>query len=60
MGTLTTGEHEIDVLSQDAAVAHGRWQLDWHGRKPGGLYTLVLRKIDGGWVIVSDTTTSAD
>lgn len=60
MGTLTTGDHEIEVLSSDAAIAHGRWQLDWHGRRPGGLYTLVLRKVDGVWVIVSDTTTSAD
>ena len=60
MGTLTTGEHEIEILAPDAAIAHGRWQLDWRGRQPGGLYTLVLRKIDDAWVIVSDTTTSAD
>ena len=60
MGTLTTSDHDIQILSPDAAIAHGKWQLDWKGRKPWGLYTLVLRKVDGDWFIVSDTTTSAD
>ncbi|MBY9065664.1 nuclear transport factor 2 family protein [Hyphomonas sp. WL0036] len=60
MGTLTTRDHEIVILSADAAIAHGKWQLDWQGKQPWGLYTLVLRKIDGEWRIVSDTTTAAD
>lgn len=60
MGTLTTSDHEIDILSADAAIAHGKWQLDWQGKQPWGLYTLVLRKVDGQWRIVSDTTTAAE
>ncbi len=60
MGTLTTSDHEIDILSADAAIAHGKWQLDWQGKQPWGLYTLVLRKVDGEWLIVSDTTTAAE
>lgn len=60
MGTLTTSDHEIEILSADAAIAHGKWQLDWQGKQPWGLYTLVLRKTDGAWRIVSDTTTSAE
>lgn len=60
MGTLDTSEHEIVVLAPDAAIAHGRWQLTRDNDTPGGLYTLVLRKIGGEWKIVSDTTTSAD
>lgn len=60
MGTLTTSDHEIILLSSDAAIAHGKWQLDWQGHQPWGLYTLVLRKTGGTWKIVSDTTTSAD
>lgn len=60
MGTLTTSDHEIDILSADAAIAHGKWQLDWQGQKPWGLYTLVLRKVEGEWRIVSDTTTAAE
>ncbi|MFN3608003.1 MAG: YybH family protein [Hyphomonas sp.] len=60
MGTLTTSDHEITILSPTAAIAHGRWQLDWQGRQPWGLYTLVLRKVEGDWRIVSDTTTAAE
>lgn len=60
MGTLTTSDHEIEILSADAAIAHGKWQLDWQGKQPWGLYTLVLRKVDGAWLIVSDTTTAAE
>lgn len=59
MGTLNTTDHEIVLLSPDAAVAHGRWQLIREKDAPGGLYTLILRKIGGEWLIVSDTTTSA-
>lgn len=60
MGTLNTTDHEIILLSPDAAVAHGRWQLTRENDTPGGLYTLVLRKNGGEWVIISDTTTSAE
>ncbi len=60
MGRLVTSDYEIVLLSPDAAIAHGRWQLERAGDAPSGLYTLVLRKIGGDWVIVSDTTTSAD
>lgn len=60
MGTLTTSDHEIEILSPDAAIAHGKWQLDWQGKQPWGLYTLILRKTDGEWRIVSDTTTAAE
>jgi ketosteroid isomerase-like protein len=60
MGTLDTSGHEIVILSKDAAIAHGSWQLTRAADAPSGLYTLVLRKIDGAWLIVSDTTTSAD
>lgn len=60
MGTLTTTDHEIEILSADAAIAHGKWSLDWQGKQPWGLYTLILRKEDGAWKIVSDTTTAAE
>lgn len=60
MGTLATGDHEIILLSPDAAIAHGHWQLTRDGDAPSGLYTLVLRKFGDDWRIVSDTTTSAD
>lgn len=60
MGELTTADYEIDVVSHDAAIAHGRWNVVTSAGGSTGLYTLVLRKLDGQWLIVSDTTTSAE
>jgi len=60
MGVLTTSDYEIDILSPDAAIAHGGWHVKLAGEELSGLYTLVLRKQDGEWLIVSDTTTSAE
>ena len=59
MGRLSTSDYEIVILSPDAAIAHGAWRLDRAGDRPSGLYTLVMRKIGGEWLIVSDTRTSA-
>jgi len=60
MGTLDFSGLDIEVLSQDAAVVHGRWVLERATDRPSGLFTLVFRNFGSGWVIVSDTTTSAD
>ncbi|MGB3625194.1 MAG: nuclear transport factor 2 family protein [Henriciella sp.] len=60
MGQLSFSELEIVPLADDAAVVHGRWLLTRDADAPSGLFTLVFRKIDGHWKIISDTTTSAD
>ncbi|WP_018148214.1 YybH family protein [Henriciella marina] len=60
MGKLSFSELETVQLSEDAAVLHGRWQLQRTSDAPSGLLTLVFRKMDGEWQIISDTTTSAD
>ena len=60
MGTLDFSELEILSLSDDAAVVHGRWQLTRESDTPSGLFTLILRRMEGDWKIISDTTTSAD
>lgn len=60
MGTLSFSDLEVDMLSADAAIVHGAWALVRSKDKPSGLFTLVFRDLDGGWKIVSDTTTSAD
>lgn len=60
MGQLSFDELEIVPLGEDAAVVHGRWLLTRENDTPGGLFTLIFRRIDGSWNIVSDTTTSAD
>jgi len=60
MGVLTTADYEIDILSPGAAIAHGSWHVKLQDENLSGLYTLVLRKLDGEWLIISDTTTSAE
>ena len=61
MGTLSFAELDVQVVSEDAAIVHGRWALERAADRPSGLYTLVFRNFgDDGWLIVSDTTTSAD
>ena len=60
MGDLSFSELEVKMLSDDAAVVHGAWALARAEDNPSGLFTLVFREMDGGWKIVSDTTTSAD
>lgn len=60
MGELSFTDLDYTILSEDAAVLHGRWQLTRDGDAPSGLFTLVLRRFPEGWRIISDTTTSAD
>lgn len=57
MGRLTFSDLEIHPLGWNAAWAMGRWRLDASTNK-SGVFTLVLRRIDGQWVIVHDHTSS--
>ena len=59
MGMLTFSQLETVILSEDAAVVHGHWRLERDADTPSGLFTLVFRRLDGSWKIVSDPTTSA-
>lgn len=60
MGTLTFTLIDVDVVAGDAAVVFGQWELARAQDHPWGLFTLVLRKIDGAWVITADHTSSAE
>lgn len=60
MGRLTFAGLEVDQISEDAAIVHGRWSLAREADAPSGLFTLVFKQINGEWLIVSDTTTSAE
>ena len=60
MGRLTFDHLEITPLGDAAALALGQWHL---ARKPDALegnFSLVLRKIDGRWLIVHDHTSRAE
>jgi uncharacterized protein (TIGR02246 family) len=58
MGRLSFNELEITVLSRDAAVVLGRWQLGREKDQPQGHFTLLMRKVDGAWRVAHDHTTS--
>lgn len=52
---LRFSDLDITVLTPDAAVVFGRFHNDGKDGSYGtGLYTLLVRKIDGNWVIVHD------
>jgi beta-aspartyl-peptidase (threonine type) len=61
MGRLVFSGVEVEPLGPDNAFARGRWELTLSdGTKPGGLFTLVLRKLPEGWRIVHDHTSIAE
>ena len=52
---------EVFPLGDDAALARGAWRLDMtDGKEPHGLFTLLLRRLDGAWRIVHDHTSSGE
>lgn len=60
MGRLAFTALEIEPLGPEAVLARGRWQLAMpDGSAPGGLFTVIFRKLPEGWKIVHDHT-SAD
>lgn len=59
MGTLAFSDLEVKLISKDAAVATGRWQLTRTGDTPHGRFTLIFRHTEQGWRIVHDHTSSA-
>lgn len=54
MGQLTSTVLRVRMLSPEWAYVTGRWQLARKAGDIAGYYTLLLRKVDGEWVIVED------
>jgi uncharacterized protein (TIGR02246 family) len=55
MGRLEFTNLRIETLGPDAAFVRGEFRLTMSdGKKPQGLFTLVLRKFPEGWKIVHD------
>lgn len=54
MGTLSFDIIEVKKLSDDYYYVTGGWKLQRATDAPSGYYTLLLRKINGAWKIVSD------
>jgi beta-aspartyl-peptidase (threonine type) len=59
MGTLTFSDLEIEPLGPDAALVRGHWQLVRSKDKPGGVFTLIFRRMPEGWRIVHDHTSGS-
>ena len=61
MGRLGFDAVEVLPMGPDAAAARGAWRLHMSdGKQPNGLFTLLLRRLDGAWRIVHDHTSSAE
>ena len=61
MGRLEFSALEIEPLGPEAVLARGRWRLTMpDGTKPGGLFTVIFRKLPEGWKIVHDHTSAEE
>jgi beta-aspartyl-peptidase (threonine type) len=61
MGRLDFSALDIEPLGPEAVLARGRWRLSMpDGTKPGGLFTVIFRKLPEGWKIVHDHTSAAE
>lgn len=65
MGKLTFSNLETSILSGDAALVFGAWELTREQDKtekdrPHGLFTLTFRKTPQGWKIIHDHTSSGN
>ena len=56
MGKLKFTLYNFKFVSGDACLVTGRYRLKRTADEPTGMFTLLLKKIGGGWVIVYDHT----
>ena len=54
MGTLQFSDLHFDVLSSEATWVDGQWKLFRSKDTLSGRFTLLWKRIDGKWQIVSD------
>jgi beta-aspartyl-peptidase (threonine type) len=56
MGKLAFSELDVQLLNPEFAVVKGRWNVEVKKETLSGLFTLIMKKADQGWVIVHDHT----
>ena len=56
MGQLRFSQLETTLLGDSAALVLGRWRLNREMSPVAGNFSLVLRRIDGQWLIIHDHT----
>jgi len=57
MGKLTFSDLEVTDLGADSAMVLGRWRVEAK-EQSSGAFSLVMRRIDGQWVVIHDHTSS--
>ena len=60
MGHLTFDHLEISLLGDDVALVLGQWHLAYEDSNRDGNFSLVLRKMDDGWKIVHDHSSTLE
>jgi len=61
MGRLEFSELELEPLGPESVLGRGRWRLTMPDKaRPGGLFTVIFRKLPQGWKIVHDHTSSEE
>ena len=58
MGKLSFSDLVVTPLGPDSAFVRGRWQLVRSKDQPGGLFTLIFRRLPEGWRIIHDHTSN--
>jgi ketosteroid isomerase-like protein len=58
MGKLTFTNLEVTPLGDDAALVTGEWRLERERDAPGGVFSLVMKRLPQGWRIVHDHTSA--
>lgn len=56
MGILSFDLLSVELLSAEIAQVVGKWNLKREKDSVGGIFTLILKKINGEWKILSDHT----
>jgi len=59
MGRLEFTDTQIEMLGPASAFVRGHWRLKMSSSEPGGLFTLIFRKLHGEWKIIHDHTSSS-
>ena len=59
MGKLVFSNIDIELISAEAAIVFGKWELERKTDHPWGLFTLIFKKKDEGWRILHDHTSLA-
>lgn len=57
MGKLDFNQLDIKVLSDNAALVSGRWELKRAKDNPNGIFTVLVQRINDRWQITHDHST---